>query len=174
MRTSTPVLLLAALLVGAQPARAQESQPVKVTPFIAFGTAGAPPVGVLVTVPLTTTLSAEIEVAYGRGAGDIHAMSSSLSLLQNLPKVGRLTPYIAGGIGVSQFGAPVLAPLGPPIGTVSRLAFTLNAGAGLKVPLRSGLDFRTDVRYFDSLGKGSDQFRIANGISFDTGRGRKP
>ena len=168
-RTTFPAML-AALALGALPAKAQEPRPVEITPYIAVGTAGAAPVGIAVTVPITATLSAETEVGYSPGAARLHALSSSISLLLFLPRIGQVTPYVAGGVGVSQYGAPVLRLDGPPIGTVKRLAFTVNAGAGLMFPVSSSLELRTDARYFSSLGQGSDQFRIAQGISFDVGK----
>ena len=57
---------------------------------------------------------------------------------------------------------------GPPIGTESRVAVTVNAGGGLKMPLNDKLGLRTDARWFKSFGpQGSEQFRVAQGISFD-------
>jgi hypothetical protein len=88
-----------------------------------------------------------------------------------LPRVGQATPYVAGGIGVSQYGAPVFSSNGPPIGAQPRLAMTVNAGGGLKMPMNDTLDLRTDARWFKSFGRqGSDQFRVAQGISFDVGK----
>ena len=159
------VLTLEALPVGAQEARA-----VEVTPYVAVGSAGASPVGAAVTVPLTSTLSVETDVAYRRGEGRIHALSSSTSLLYALPRIGRTTPYVAGGVGLSQYGAPVFSSNGPPIGTEPRVALTVNAGGGLKTPMNDALALRTDARWFKSFGRqGSDQFRVAQGISFDVG-----
>ena len=85
------VFTLAAVPVGAQDAR-----PVEVAPYVALGSAGAAPVGATVTFPVTSTLSVEQEVAYRRGEGRIHALSSSTSLLYFLPRVGQSTPYVAG------------------------------------------------------------------------------
>ena len=88
---------------------AQDAKPVEVTPYVALGSSGASPVGAIVTFPVTSTLSVESETAYRRAEGDIHALSSSVSLLYFLPRVGRATPYVAGGIGLAQYGAPVFA-----------------------------------------------------------------
>jgi len=173
--TTVAKLFIAAAFVSVAPgAWAQSASPVTVTPYVAFGTDGASPLGVMVTTPLGSGLSVESEVAYRRAEGDIKALSYSLSLLQDLPRAGRITPYIAGGIGLAQFGAPVIGAEGAPTATVSRLALTLNAGAGLKVPVRANMQFRTDVRYFDALGTTGDQFRIANGVSFVAPRVKTP
>ena len=165
------VFALVAFTLGAVPARAQDPDTVEVTPYVAIGSAGASPVGAAVTFPVTSTLSVETDVAYRRGEGRIHALSSSTSLLYFLPRVGQSTPYVAGGLGRSQYGAPVFSSNGPPIGTQPRVALTVNAGGGLKMPMNEKLDLRTDARWFKSFGlQGSEQFRVAQGISFDVGK----
>lgn len=167
---SSAVLALAAIAVAA-PATAQVSPAIEVTPYVAIGTAGASPVGTAVTVPIASTLSLETDVSYRRGEGDIHALSSSVSLLSALPRIGRSTPYVAAGVGLAQYGAPVFAGNGPPVGAAARLAFTVNAGGGLKMPVNDTLDLRTDARWSKSFGReGSEQFRVAQGIAFDVGK----
>ena len=153
------------------PAGAQDARPVEVTPYVALGSAAASPVGAAVTFPVASNLSVETDVAYRRGEGRIHALSSSASLLYSLPRVGRTTPYLAAGVGLSQYGTPVFSADGPPIGTQSRVAMTVNAGGGLKMPMNEKLDLRTDARWFKFFGReGSEQFRVAQGVSFDIGR----
>ncbi len=157
---------LAAAPVGAQDAKAE------VTPYVAIGTPGISPVGATVTFPVTSNLSVETDVAYRRAEGRIHALSTNASVLWFLPRIGQSTPYVAGGVGLSQYGAPLFSSDGPPIGTQSRIAMTVNAGGGLKTPVSSNLGLRTDARWFKSFGKqGSEQFRVSQGISFGT---RKP
>jgi hypothetical protein len=172
MRASkSAVFALVAFALRAVPAAAQDAQPVEVTPYVALGSAAASPVGAAVTFPVTSTLSVETDVAYRQGEGDIHALSSNASLLWFLPRVGQATPYVAGGVGLSQYGAPVFSSNGPPIGTQPRVALTVNAGGGLKMPMNEKLDLRTDARWFKSFGReGSEQFRVAQGISFDVGK----
>jgi hypothetical protein len=165
------VFVIVVLTLGAWPVAAQEAQAVELTPYVAVGSSEASPVGVTVTFPVTSTLSVETDVAYRRGEGRIHALSSSTNLLYALPRAGRATSYLVGGVGVSQYGAPVFSSTGPPVGTESRVALTVNAGGGLKMPLNSALDLRTDGRWFKSFGRqGSEQFRVAQGISFDIGK----
>lgn len=166
---------LAALPVGAQDAKMVEVAPdaktVEATPYVALGSVGVSPVGVADTFPVTSTLSVETDVAYRRGEGRIHALSTNTTLLWSLPRVAESRPYVAAGVGLSQYGAPVFSSDGPPIGTQSRMAMTVNAGGGLKMPLNDKLDLRTDARWFKSFGKqGSEQFRVAQGISFDAGK----
>jgi hypothetical protein len=159
------------LFTLAWPAAAQETRTVEVTPYVAVGSAEAPPFGAAVTFPLTSTLSVETDVAYRRGEGGIHALSTSTSLLYALPRLAQSTPYVAAGIGLSQYGAPIFSSSGYPIGTAPRVALTVNAGGGLKMPMNDALDLRTDARWFKSFGlQGSEQFRVAQGISFDVGK----
>ena len=170
MRASTSVFALVAFALAALPLEAQDAKPVEVTPYVALGSAGAAPLGAAVTFPVTSTLSVETDVAYRRGEGRIHALSSSASLLYALPRVGRSTPYVAGGVGLAEYGTPVFSSNGPPTGTQSRVALTVNAGGGLKMPMNENLDLRTDARWFKSFGRhGSEQFRVAQGIAFDVG-----
>src|SRR5687768_1953279 len=110
------VFALVALTLAALPAEAQDPKPVEVTPYVALGSAGASPVGAAVTFPVTSTLSVETDVAYRRGEGRIHALSTSTSLLYSLPRVGQSTPYLAAGVGLTQYGAPVFSSNGPPVG----------------------------------------------------------
>jgi hypothetical protein len=165
------VFALLTFMLAAVPVGAQDAKAVEVTPYVGLGSPGASPVGVAVTFPVTSTLAVETDMAYRRGEGRIHALSSSASLLYFLPRIGRTAPYVAGGLGLAQYGAPVFASSGPPIGTEPRLAMTVNAGGGLKMPVNAGMDLRTDVRWFQSVGRqGSEQFRVAQGISFDAGK----
>ena len=164
------VFALVAFTLGALPVGAQDATTVEVTPYVALGSAAASPVGAAVTFPVTSTLSVETDVAYRRGEGRIHALSSSISLLYAF-RFGQSTPYVVGGVGLSQYGAPVFSSNGPPIGTQPRVAMTVNAGGGLKMPMNEKLDLRTDARWFKSFGRqGSEQFRVAQGISFDVGK----
>ena len=160
-----------AFTLQALPVGAQDAKTVEVTPYVALGSAGASPVGTAVTFPVTSTLSVETDVAYRRGEGRIHALSSSTSLLYFLPRVGQSMPYLTAGVGLSQYGAPVFSSNGRPIGTEQRVAMTVNAGGGLKMPMNEKLDWRTDARWFKSFGRqGSEQFRVAQGLSFDIGK----
>jgi hypothetical protein len=160
-----------AFTLAALPATAQDAKHVEVTPYAALGSAGVSPVGAAVTFPVTSKLGLETDVAYRRGEGRIHALSTNTSLLGFLPRVGQARPYVAAGAGLAQYGAPILSSAGSPMGTQPRLTMTVNAGGGLKMPVNDKLDLRTDARWFKSFGKqGSEHFRVAQGISFDAGR----
>jgi len=167
----TALFSLVAFSLAALPVAAQEAETVEVTPYVALGSEAASPVGVTVTFPVTSRLSFETETAYRQGEGRIHALSSSGSLLWFLPRIGQSKPYVAAGVGFAQYGQPVFSSDGPPIGTLSRMTTTVNAGGGVKMPRSDTLDLRTDARWFKSFGKqGSEQFRVAQGISFDVGK----
>jgi hypothetical protein len=172
MRAYKPaVFAVVALTLGALPVAAQDASPVEVTPYVALGSAGTSPLGAAITFPVTPALSVETDVAYRRPEGGINALSSNVSLLYSLPRLGQSRPYVAAGVGLSQYGSPVFGANGPPIGTQPRLAMTVNAGGGLKTPVNEKLDLRTDARWFKSFGReGSEQFRVAQGISFDVGK----
>ena len=134
------VFALVAFTLEALPVGAQDAKTVEVTPYVALGSAAASPVGVAVTFPVTSTLSVETEVAYRRGEGNINALSSNISLLYFLPRVGQATSYVVGGVGLAQYGAPVFSSNGGrPIGTQPNLAMTVNAGGGLKMPMNEKL-----------------------------------
>jgi hypothetical protein len=165
------VFALVAFTLEALPVGAQDANTVEVTPYVALGSAAASPVGVAFAFPVTSTLSVETDVAYRRAEGGIPALNSSIGLLYFLPRLGQSTPYVAGGVGLSQYGAPVFSSNGPPIGTEPGLALTVNAGGGLKMPMNEKLDWRTDARWFKSFGRqGSEQFRVAQGLAFDVGK----
>ena len=165
------VFALVVFTLGALPALAQDPQTVQVTPYVALGSDMASPVGAAITFPIKSKLSVETDVAYRRAEGNINAMSLSASLLYDLPRVGRATPYVAAGIGLATYGTPVLSSSNSrPLGTRSRLAMTVNAGGGLKMPMNEKMGLRTDARWFNFLGEGSEGFRVAQGISFGLGK----
>src|SRR6186713_1831534 len=96
------VFALVAFTLAALPVAAQEAQTVEVMPYVALGSAGVSPVGAAVTFPVMSTLSVETDVAYRRGEGRIHALSTNTSDLWFLPRLGPSTPYVAAGVGLSQ------------------------------------------------------------------------
>jgi hypothetical protein len=169
MRASrTVVLAVSVFTFAVSSASAQDPQPIEITPYVGIGTPGAPPVGTAITFPITSSLSLETDVAYRRGEGDMHALSSNLSLLYFLPTIGSARPYVAGGVGLAQSGTPVFAVGGTPIGTQSRLGLTVNTGGGVTMPVSNTMDLRTDARWFKTVGQqGGEQFRVSQGLSFD-------
>jgi hypothetical protein len=177
-------LLIAALasVVPAAPADAQDpdappspkttpSRAIELTPFISIDSRGTLPIGTAVNFPLGSNTSIEAEFGYRRGEGQINALSSSASLLYDLPRLGRTRPYLAAGAGLAQYGTPIVGTGGSVIGTQPRIAFEVNAGGGLKVPIDDGLGMRTDARWFKSFGRhGTEHWRVSQGVSFDMGK----
>jgi hypothetical protein len=180
--TLTHLMIVAlGLTLPPSPASAQDSTPVpasqspsptvEVTPFVAIDSRGMSPIGAAFSFPLGSSFSIETEVGYRRGEGDIRALSSSANLLYFLPRVGRITPYLATGAGLAQYGAPMVSRDGSVIGTQTRVAFEVNAGGGLKVPVDDTWGMRTDARWFKSFGRNaSEHWRVSQGVSFDVGR----
>jgi hypothetical protein len=173
MRAYTSIVFaLVVFTLGALPAGAQDTKPVEVTPYVALSSDVGSPVGAAVTFPVTSKLSFETDVAYRRAEGNIGALSLDASLLYDLPRVGQSTPYLAAGVGLSEYGALVGSSDVSPIGTRRALAMTVNAGGGLKMPINEKLAVRTDARWGKFLGREgpSEWFRVAQGISFNAGK----
>lgn len=165
------LFVLGIVLCGAPLAQAQAPPSVEVTPFAALGSSGASKVSAAVTFPVTKSLAIETEAGYRRGEGRIHALSLDASVLYSLPRLGTVTPYLAGGVGLREHGAAVVGPDGALLGTQKRLALAVNAGGGIKVPVKTTWDLRTDARWFKTFGReGGEHFRVAQGIAFDMGR----
>ena len=166
-------LLVLSLQASASIAAAQQAAEdvVQVTPFVSMDSRGSTPIGAAVTFPLSPLFSLEAEAGYRRGEGGLHALNSSVSLLYDLPQLGRTTPYLASGIGLAQFGTPIVSRQGAILGTAPRIGFEVNAGGGIKVPVADTWDMRTDARWSKSFGRhGSEHWRVAQGISFDVKR----
>jgi hypothetical protein len=142
-----------------------------VTPFISMDSRGSSPIGAAISFPLSSSFSIEAEVGYRRAEGRLNALSSSGNLLYALPRGGRTIPYLAAGAGLAQYGAPIVSRQGSVIGTDPRIAFEVNAGGGLKVPVDETWDMRTDARWFKSFGRhASEHWRVSHGVSFDVGK----
>ena len=63
------VFALVAFGLEGSAALAQDARAVEVTPYVALGSAGASPVGMMITFRVTSTLAVETEMAYRRGGG---------------------------------------------------------------------------------------------------------
>jgi hypothetical protein len=123
--------------------------------------------GAAVTFPITRSLSVEAEAGYLRS--EIGAASAHVSLIQDLPKLGPVMPYLAVGMGLEEFGAPVETVDGR-IAAMSRTTFTINAGGGIKVPADDRWGIRTDARWFNPAGwQAAEHWRVFNGVSIRTG-----
>ena len=178
--TIAPLMMAAlGLTFPASPASAQDaaatpaphtavSPGVQVTPFVSMDSRGSTPIGAAIAFPLGASFSLETELGYRRGEGDMNALNSSVNLLYDLPGIGRATPYLATGVGLAQYGVPVVARNGSVIGTEPRVGLEMNAGGGLRVPVDEKWGMRTDARWFKSFGtNASEHWRVSQGVSFD-------
>lgn len=102
---------------------------VEFTPYIFLGSNSSSGVGGAVRWPLASKLSLELETNYRRA--EIGAVTTNLSLLFDLPRVGVVTPYVAGGFGIDQYGTA--ESQAGRIVTRERTAFSINAGGGVRV-----------------------------------------
>lgn len=151
-------------LAHAQSTRPQTDSPyVEVIPYVSLGSSASAGIGAGVRWPLASNFSAEIESDYRSGAPN--ALSANASLLFDLPRVGRATPYLAGGVGLDQyaFAEQSRGELVVQSGT----ALSVNAGGGLRVPVDQNWGLRTDARWFNGVGKKApERWRVYNGVTF--------
>jgi hypothetical protein len=174
-------LVVVALAIAAAPALAQDpsgapasparSPAVEVTPFVSMGSLGSSRIGAAAAFPVTDDLSVEAEMGYRRGEGDINALNSSVSLLFALPRLGAVTPYLAAGGGLEEYGTPVSLPGRSGLFTQSKLAFAVNTGGGVKVPVDDRWSLRSDARWYKALGRnGPEHWRLYQSATFGVGR----
>jgi hypothetical protein len=166
-------LALAASPVGAQSLTTETTEDVatpsiSVTPFVSIGSSASSRVGAAVTFPWKRNFSLEAEIGYRRA--EINALSAHLNLLYDLPAVGRVTPYLATGLGLEQYGTAETLPAGG-FATQARTAVFVNAGGGIKVPVDNNWGLRTDARWFNGIGRDAgEHWRVYNGVTWLTGR----
>jgi hypothetical protein len=175
MTSVLPVLALtSAVLAVATSAGAQDiiedtksQTAVEVTPYVSLGSSASSGMGVAVRWPIGANFSIELDT--GQRRAELNGLSSSVSLLYDLPKVGRVIPYVAGGIGLEQYGfATGFAEHGPVAQAAT--AFTVNAGGGLRVPVDHNWGVRTDARWSNGVGRTApERWRVYNGVTFGGG-----
>ena len=140
---------------------------VMITPFVSLGSPYSSRVGGAIAFPLANNFSLEAEVGYRRQ--ELHALSAHLSLVRDLPSLGRIKPYLAAGIGLEEYGAPLPQPNGT-VATIGRMALAVNAGGGVKVPVDETWGIRADARWFNGVGdQAGEHWRLFNGVTFKTG-----
>jgi hypothetical protein len=113
---------------------------------------------------LPANFSLELETSYRRG--EVGALGSNLSLLFDLPQIGRVTPYLAGGVGFEQFGFAETSPAGNFVAQAGT-AVTVNAGGGVRIRADENWGIRTDARWSNGVGRGApERLRLYNGVTF--------
>jgi hypothetical protein len=101
----------------------------------------------------------------------MNALNSHASLLYDLPRLGRTVPYLACGVGLAQYGAPLVWRDGAVIGTQPKIAVEINAGGGLKIPVSESWSMRTDSRWFKPFGKDrTEHWRVSHGVGLRVGK----
>jgi hypothetical protein len=171
MRALIPGVVLLGLS-SAQPAAAQSTDshavgPVEVTPFASFGSYPSSRMGAAVTFPWTRNLSVESEIGWRLTSGDL---SASAGMLYNLPKIARVTPYVATGVGLAPYWRSFPAPTADPV-SLQQTSFTVNAGGGIEIPVTQNWGLRTDARWFNGVAQGAGEYwRLYYGVSFRAGR----
>ena len=101
---------------------------------------------------------------------EITAVAIAVSLMYDLPAIGRVVPYAAAGVGFEQYATAFYHPrLGvvPKTGT----ALTVNAGGGLRIPIDDRWGVRSDARWIGGIGREApEHWRIYNGATFGMGK----
>ena len=143
--------------------RAERS--VEFTPFVGMGSIGSSRVGAAVAFPMSREFMLEVEVGYRNGGGGVDALSSSLNLIYELPALGRVRPYLAGGTGLEESVSGIHVP-GRGVVSLQGVTFTVNAGGGVKVPIDERLALRSDARWSKGFGRhGGEKWRLYNGVT---------
>ncbi len=155
---------------GGQPGaddRASPGRPVEITPYAMLGSGLASGVGTAVRWPVGARFGVELETELTRA--EVTALNVALSLVYDLPAIGRVTPYVAAGIGLERFAKPIFTGDGPPL-RGSDTGLSLNAGGGVRVPVTDRWGFRSDVRVRHGTSRGQgDRWRIFNGATLGVG-----
>lgn len=156
----------AALSAAAQSTDTNKA-PVEVTPYVSVGSYPSSRVGGAIAFRLTPVLSVESEVGYHHDP--IAMLSMSASVLYDMPRIGRVMPYLAAGAGLEQY-ATAFRLRGGALAAQQRTALAVNAGGGLKVPVNDTWGIRADARWFTGLGRDAgEHWRLYDGVTLRTG-----
>ena len=173
MKLVPVVLLTSAALVSAEVAHAQERRDkeaprrVEITPHVSVGSNASSGIGATVRWPVASKLSIELETALRES--EVTGLLTNVSLIYDLPSIGRVTPYVAGGVGLEQYGTVFESPLQGLL-SQKQTTFTVNAGGGIRVPIDDNWGVRTDARWSNGIGrKAPERWRVYNGVTFGAG-----
>lgn len=165
---------MAAMAIVVSPANAQVSTEttaagpaVEVTPFVALGSAFSSRIGAAISFAWTQNLDVEAEVGYRQNG--MNALGASVNLVYKLPPLGRIIPYVAGGVGLEQYetyvGVPTFGVL-----TLSNTAISTNIGGGVKVSISERAGFRSDARWLNPVSSAPEGWRLYHGATFGLGK----
>ncbi len=136
---------------------------VEVTPYVSLGSATSWGVGGAVRWPVMGALSVELDTSFRRA--EIAALNVSANLVYDVATAGRVTPYVAAGIGLDQYGTPELTETG--VRSRARTGVAVNAGGGVRVRADENWGVRTDARWVNGLGSRSgERWRAYSGVTF--------
>ena len=171
--TAITSLAMLAFMTGSATAQTQSTADaaapasVTITPFVSLGSPYSSRIGGAIAFPLNKDTSLEAEFGYRHQ--ELNALSAHLSLVRDLPSLGRIKPYLAAGIGLEEYGSPLPQPNGT-VATIGRMALSVNAGGGVKVPVDETWGIRADARWFNGIGdQAGEHWRLFNGVTFKAG-----
>jgi hypothetical protein len=151
------------------PAQAGFRATPEVAPYVFLGSNGSSGVGAAVRWPLPNHFSVEVETS--SRLSDVARLNANFSLLFDVPEIGRVTPYVAAGVGLDQYAYAETAPSGRMVAE-SFTALSVNAGGGVRIRGDESWGMRSDVRWFNGIGrKAPERWRLYNGVTFN-GKGR--
>jgi len=137
----------------------------EITPFVLMGSNGSSGVGTAVRWPMPNHFSFEVETS--SRLSDVAPLNANFSLLFDLPEIGRVTPYVAAGVGLDQYAYAETAPSGVMVAEAGT-AFSVNAGGGIRIRGDESWGVRTDARWFNGIGrKAPERLRLYNGVTFN-------
>jgi hypothetical protein len=97
-------------------------------------------------------------------------LSASAGVLYSLPKIARVTPYVATGVGLAPYSMLLEPPASDPV-SLQRTTLTVNAGGGIEIPVTQNWGLRTDARWFNGQARGAGEYwRLYYGVTFRAGR----
>jgi opacity protein-like surface antigen len=158
--------LLTVASAHAQDGQAQDRSRARpeITPFAFLGSDTSGGLGGAVRWALPARLSLELEGSYRRT--DVAPLSTNVSLLFDLPDVGRVTPYLAAGVGLDQFAFADQSAPGPLVAQTGT-GFAVNAGGGVRIRADENWGIRTDARWSNGIGRRApERWRLYNGVTF--------
>jgi opacity protein-like surface antigen len=142
--------------------------PVEVSPSVSTGSSGAPGIGAAVRWSVAPKLGVELESEV-RWA-ELTAVNTHAGLVYDLLTIGRVTPYVAGGVGLERFGHAIVVP-GMPVLTGTGTTLATNAGGGVRVPVTDRFGVRLDARWFNPHDRrASERWRVSTGVTLGFGR----
>lgn len=149
----------------------QSASGLHITPFLAVGSDFASRVGASVRFGVTRDVSVELEAGWRQS--DVALVNATVSLLHDLPRVRRVRPYIAAGVGVEHYAVPLELPTAdcPQMYaiTLRKVGMATSYGGGVHVPIAGRWTYRSDIRWLRTAGS-PEGWRIYNGASLHVGR----